>query len=223
MEVDEEEMKMEIVELTIYIDHYNETIVFYKEVIGLSVKNETERQITFHVGTSLLTLHQADEDASNYYHFAFNIPPNLFLSAKTWLSERVKLAKEEQDDEINFAEAKAKAVYFEDPAGNIVELIARQTSAIANASSFQVTHLINISEIGIATNNVIKLANQLLDKGIPVRNNESIHREKYLNFFGEYKDGVYIITAPVGRRWIFSEKAALEAPMIIRTNKGTIE
>lgn len=217
-----EEKRMQIKELTIYVGNYNETRKFYEEVMGLNVYKESKQQITFQVGTSLLTIQEEIEQAS-FYHFAINIPPNLLQSAKVWLSNRVKLAMEEGEDEVDFKEAKAKAIYFEDPSGNIVELIARKTSAVASESHFHKAHFLNISEVGIVTNHIIELAQQLQDKGIPVRNNESIKHEKYLNFFGEYEDGVYIIVAPVGRRWIFSNKYAKEAPIIIRTDRGTIQ
>ncbi|WP_078394761.1 VOC family protein [Shouchella patagoniensis] len=196
---------MQIKQLSIFVPSYDKTITFYKHVIGLHPLHETVDTTTFSVGKSRFTIHR-DDAGSNYYHFAFNIPPNLFNEAKTWAKARVPLSTEENQNEIEFVSAKAKSFYFEDPSGNIVECIARETTPNAKETAFKSSHLLEISEIGVATNQMKKLVTQLQAMNIHIRNNEDIHYETYLNFFGEYHDGVYIILSPIGRRWIFPIK-----------------
>ncbi len=50
----------------------------------------------------------------------------------------------------------ADNLYFYDPAGNILELIARHTLDNKSNKAFNAQSLLNISEIGIATNDVAK-------------------------------------------------------------------
>ncbi|GAF20331.1 hypothetical protein JCM19046_5056 [Bacillus sp. JCM 19046] len=147
----------------------------------------------------------------------------MFLKAKEWTKKRVILLRERGQDDVHFTDDMAKAIYFEDPAGNIVEFIAREeTTPNASEEEFTIGHVSGISEIGLSSNQLKVDANQLLSMGIPVRNDEVIHYSSYLTFFGEYTDGVYIILAPVGRRWLFSKKEAIACPILIETDRGTI-
>ncbi|WP_054709452.1 glyoxalase/bleomycin resistance/dioxygenase family protein [Bacillus sp. JCM 19041] len=211
---------MLIKQLSIFVPSYNQTIEFYKNVIGLNPIRETTDLTSFSVGKSNFTIHR-DDAGTNYYHFAFNIPPNLFNEAKTWTEARVTLSKEDNQNEIEFVSAKAKSFYFEDPSGNIVEFIARETTPAAKETDFKSGHLLEISEIGVATDQMRELINQLQAIKINDRNDEAIHYETYLNFFGDYHDGVYIILSPIGRRWIFSDKQAIHTPVLIETDRGT--
>lgn len=213
---------MQIKKLHIFSSNFKETKAFYKDTIGLELKDSSENEATFVCGESELTIKQ---DSHNYYyHFAFNIPPNLFEEAKIWTKERVTLLTEDGHDEVDFTGDKAKAIYFEDPAGNIVEFIARlETTSQALEINFNAKHISGISEIGLVSNDVKQDVEELISLGIPVRHDEEIHYSTYLNFFGEYEDGVYIILAPVARKWLFSEKVARTCPIFIETERGEIE
>ena len=123
---------------------------------------------------------------------------------------------------MQFVESKAKSFYFEDPAGNIVEYIARETTAPATEEIFTPMHVVNISEIGLTSQDTKKDIERIQKLGISSKNNEPISYDQYLNFMGDYEDGVYIIVAPVGRRWIFSNKKGIVAPIFIKTNRGII-
>ena len=213
-------MKIEQIEL--YISNYDKTVWFYKNVLEFNCHSESKNTIHFKVGKSILTLHR-NEKESYYYHFAFNIPPNLFQSAKEWMRKRVSLAIDEGLDEADFEDSNANAFYFEDPAGNIVEYIARRnTTPNAGTEQFAPIYVRGISEIGISTNNIKEIVDGICSLGISSRKNEPIYYETYLNFLGEDKDGQYIIVGPLGRRWIFSNKVGIHAPVIIKTDCGTI-
>ena len=77
-------------------------------------------------------------EGDSYYHFAFNIPANKFSEAKVWAKERVSLLVEEGEDEANFVHLPAHALYFYDPAGNIVELISRQSVSEDSTETFSI-------------------------------------------------------------------------------------
>ena len=215
------EINVKIEQIELYISNYKETVSFYKNVLEFRCISENNIVTNFQTGSSVLTLHKA-ENHSYYYHFAFNIPPNLFNEAKRWIQQRISLATEEGEDEVQFVESKAKSFYFEDPAGNIVEYIARETTAPATEEIFTPMHVVDISEIGLTSQDIKKDIERIQKLGISSKNNEPISYDQYLNFMGDYEDGVYIIVAPVGRRWIFSNRKGIVAPIFIKTNRGII-
>src|SRR5262249_48564307 len=99
---------------------------FYANLLGLPVVSRMENKVVFQAGGSLLTFQQARNGWDGFYHFAFNIPENQFLEARDWLSTRVALIQDRQGkDTFKFVAWQADAMYFYDPAGNIVEFIAR--------------------------------------------------------------------------------------------------
>ena len=212
---------MKIRQVELFIANFEDTQSFYREQLEWNLLDASEGKVTFQIGESLLVLHQ-DEESRHYYHFAINIPPNLFQSAKHRVQERVALLTEDGDDEADFTESRAKAFYFADPAGNIIEYIARSTTPIAeNTLEFSLQNLIGISEIGVSASDMRLVLDELMAMGIHPRNNQETHEHTYLNFMGEAEDGNYIIVGPVGRRWIFSDKPGREAPVIIKTDRGT--
>ena len=212
---------MKIQQVELFIANFEHTLSFYRDQMEWNLLDVADGKATFQIGESLLVLHQ-DEESKHYYHFALNIPPNLFQSAKRWVQERVALSTEDGEDEADFTESKAKAFYFEDPAGNIIEYIARATTPTAdNTQEFSPKHLVGISEIGVSASDMRTVLDELMEMGITPRNNQKIHEHTYLNFMGEAEDGNYIIVGPVGRRWIFSDKPGKVTPIIIRTDRGT--
>lgn len=215
-------MKIEKVQLQ--ISNFDETVQFYQDTLQFKLVSATENSAIFQIGDSELELIKDQEDNLHYYHFAFNIHWNLFKEAKNWLSERVELLREDGEDEIDFTgRTQANACYFEDPAGNIVEYIARRvTSPTSNEQEFTPNNVLSISEISLTTNKIEQMAEKLKEMNIPVRDNEELSVDQYLNFMGEYDDGAFILLGPVGRRWLFSTKLAVESPVTIYTNRGVI-
>ncbi len=136
----------------------------------------------------------------------------------------MKLLKEDGIDEVDFdGRTQANSCYFEDPAGNIVEYISRrETSPTSIDHDFSTNNVLCISEIGLSTNKISEYAEQMQKIGIPVRDNEDLSYNTYLNFMGEYEDGSFIILGPLGRRWLFSTKGAIAAPVTIHTDRGVV-
>ncbi|WP_445486440.1 VOC family protein [Niallia sp. 03133] len=214
---------MIINKVEIYISNFEKTVQFYEQTLQFKLISYVGNSASFQIGESVLEFHK-DEMNNHYYHFAFNIHSNLFKQAKTWLAERVELLKEDREDEVYFEGiTKANACYLEDPAGNIVEYIARvETSPTSAAKVFSTSNVLSISEIGLSTNELEKYAEQIQTLGIPVRNNRQLYYDTYLNFMGEYEEGAFIILGPLGRRWIFSNKVSVATPVVIHTDRGII-
>ncbi len=131
---------------------------FYSEVLACQIVAETADKFTVQTGNSLLTFQKTHLVGQKpCYHFAFNVPSNQINDAFNWLKSRnidvLPTAKNDEDDSLvyiaNFDEWQADAVYFHDPAGNIVEFIARQEFARPSAKPFSAESIVSISEIAV--------------------------------------------------------------------------
>ena len=109
-----------------------------------------------------LVFTQARADFDGAYHFAFNIPENQFHAAKAWISQRSPLLRDESGkDEFNSESWNSDSVYFKDAAGNVLEFIARHNLKSTADRDFDSKQILNISEIGLPSENVIGFANEL--------------------------------------------------------------
>jgi catechol-2,3-dioxygenase len=135
---------------------------FYATALQLPVQEATNKTLALEVGRSQLVFEPSSANWDGFYHFAFDIPENQFGEAKTWLSQHVPLISDAGgEDEFDFVAWNAHAMYFYDPAGNIVELIARHDLANGSERSFGGHSLLGISEIGLATDDVAGTASLL--------------------------------------------------------------
>jgi len=142
---------------------------FYVHVLELPV-NLTAEKLEVRVGKTILVFTQVQPDFDGAYHFAFNIPENQFHNAKIWISSRIPLLHDETGkDEFESASWNSHSVYFKDAAGNVLEFIARHNLKNAVIREFDSHQILNISEIGLPSEDVIAFANELCTKlNIPV-------------------------------------------------------
>jgi hypothetical protein len=134
---------------------------FYENILELPVKL-TSSNLEVRAGQTELIFTQAPADFDEAYHFAFNIPENQFRAAKKWISERIPLLRDESGkDEFNSESWNSDSVYFKDAAGNVLEFIARHNLKNAVDGDFDGSQILNISEIGLPSENVIGFANEL--------------------------------------------------------------
>ncbi|MBK9924117.1 MAG: hypothetical protein IPP66_02395 [Anaerolineales bacterium] len=137
---------------------------YYSNVLGLPVELSTER-LEVKVGSTALVFTQADADFDGAYHFAFNIPENQFHASKEWIASRVPLIKDtEGGDEFVSESWNSQSIYFKDAVGNILEFIARHNLKNAVFGEFDSDQILNVSEIGLSSDDVIALANELCVK-----------------------------------------------------------
>nr|WP_202128753.1 ring-cleaving dioxygenase [Paenibacillus dendrobii] len=190
---------------------------FYQDTLGVPVIAEEDGLFSLRIGDTLLTFEQAAE-GQPFYHYAFNIPENQFKEAKAWLSNRVTLNREEGEDEADFESWNASAVYFEDPAGNIVELIARHNLNNASGEPFNANSLLCVSEIGIVRDDVRLFVEELQSKGFPK------WREGNDGFVPVGDEHGLLIVVKKDRRWFFAEKDSEIFPLSISIRgKGIME
>ena len=123
---------------------------FYQRGLGFPVLAEQKDRITFGAGTTKLTFVSADR-GKPFYHVAFNIPENKHGKSIAWLK-----ANNIGIHSINhFRHWNAHAVFFLDPAQNLLEFIARHD--LRNAASGDFTpkrDALCASEIAFIVNDV---------------------------------------------------------------------
>ncbi|HLG41379.1 MAG TPA: hypothetical protein VI461_16995, partial [Chitinophagaceae bacterium] len=179
---------------------------FYENILGLSTESLTGREIKIKIGSTELVFRQA-KAADPFYHFAINIPANKIEEAKTWLKGKAELIWIDQykSDIADFTSWHAKSVYFYDPAGNILELIARFDLDNKTNESFSSAQFLSVSEIGLV------FKEDELDK-----RTEALLQQYHLSYFDkqpplpQFKavgddEGLFIIV-PENRNWFPTSK-----------------
>ena len=144
---------------------------FYENMLELPTKRSSAG-LEVKAGKTNLVFIQAPTNFDGAYHFAFNIPENQFHAAKSWISGRIPLLHEESGkDEFRSESWDSDSLYFKDTAGNVLEFIARHNLKNAVDGDFDREQILNISEIGLPSENVIGFANELgTSLGLPVFN-----------------------------------------------------
>lgn len=128
-------------------------------------------------------------------HFAVNV--GRFDDAVAWARGQAELIEED----VPFEAWRARAAYYFDTAGNLVELIARE-----RAPGHEL--LIEVSEIGLPVADVGAAVEFLeAELGLP---HFSGDREGFSAVGDDH--GLFILV-PVGRAWLFTDRPATDAPV----------
>ena len=136
--------------------------VFYAEKIGFTVISETPRAFSIQAGLTRIDFSEAEKGTRPFYHFAFNITENKIRSAYAWQSARTPImtisanlqADGYPEGIVDFSHWNAHAVYFLDPAGNVVEYIARHDLQNPSAGGFSTKDILYASEIALIVDDV---------------------------------------------------------------------
>ncbi len=143
---------------------------FYTDTIGLQLIAEQTDHFSFRAGeTTIRFIKTAEENAAPFYHFAFNIPENKILKAREWQLKRTalsatpsQLVDENYPKDIrHFQHWNAHSVFFWDPAGNLVEYIARHDLKNRADGEFSSRDLLCASEIAFIVQDTETIANEI--------------------------------------------------------------
>jgi len=146
------------------------------------------------------------EDGEPFHHFALLVPGDRFDAARAWAEERFELA----GGVFDFESWDAQAVYFLDPAGNIVELIAhRGLEENGRSGAFAPEEIVGLSELGIVGDKRALLA-ELEASGLELWDGELDDPDR-LAFVGE--KGRTLILAEPGRGWLPTGRPAEAHPV----------
>ncbi len=156
---------MLIAEMTLPSKDLDKQAVYYADVLGLPVRRAMEK-VLIQGGESRLQFQQAAASWDAHFHFAFEVPNNRFEQAKDWLQRRATLLKDQSGrDTFRHTGWKADSVYFKDPAGNVLEFIAREQADTASGEEFfRPENILRISEFGIAAEDVPALVGDISRK-----------------------------------------------------------
>lgn len=210
---------MRINKATLACKNLNEMEVFYCETLGFPLRTKSSTHLEIAIGESVLVFELDSNLKQKQYHFAFNIPGNLFIEAKQWIQSYVTLLEDEGENEVYFKNADAHSLYFYDPEENVVELMARHLlNPEKQVAFFSAKDIQNISEMSLTSDEVEAVGNTIIDAGIPVLGTDLIV-EKDLNFMGEKDSNAFVLLVPTGRVWYFSTKAAKVSPICIEINE----
>ena len=146
---------------------------FFGNVLELPTQLSSS-SLLVQAGRSEIVFKQAPSDFRGAYHFAFNIPENQFQGAKKWIMNRTSLLHDKSGKEDFESKSwDSDSVYFLDAAGNILEFIARHTLRNTAMGDFDSHQILNVSEIGLPSEDVIGFANALCTRlGVSVYKQE---------------------------------------------------
>lgn len=147
---------MQIKHITLHTTALAYQQVFYHQILGFPLVCSDTESFTLQAGDSTLTFRKSN-DGAHIHHFAFNIPSEQFEEAVEWAMERVDLLAYQGQSYLDFSESSwdARALYFYDVGGNIVEFIGRRRYVPQYVpQQFSIRSIQCISEIGIASPNM---------------------------------------------------------------------
>ncbi|TKI50073.1 MULTISPECIES: VOC family protein [Lysinibacillus] len=213
---------MKISKIKLYAYDLHKMREFYCTLLGFELLDEGTHFFDIAAGESKVRFEKIEASVAKQYHFAFNIPSNLFQLAKKWAKERVDVLSLDGVDEVYFKTIDAYSCYFYDAENNVVELIARQQiNPSVNADTFSIQHILNIAEINLTTDAIADLVDRLKEYDITPLKGEDI-RPDALTFMGNYEESAHLLIGPSERLWYFSTRKAIISPIQIEVNKEIV-
>jgi len=204
---------LQIKELTLCTDNISSVKDFYGNVLSLKINSEDDNYIEYQTGETVL-IFKEDKSINPHYHFAFNIPANKIEEAKEWMNGKAELLPIEDNNYIaDFENWKAKSIYFNDTIGNIVEFIVRFDLQNDTAEKFDSSYILNISEMGIVTNDVTAVTDKLKNKYKVFDFVKSVNSDSF-SAMGDDK-GLFIV-AIENRNWYPTKVPSQKSPFEIK-------
>jgi catechol-2,3-dioxygenase len=202
---------------------------FYCSTLGLALADSDDHSFTVQIGQTELEFRRHTGKLHPVYHFAINIPANKIEEATTWLLQRATLipADDASNYIIDFPDWNAKSVYFFDPAGNILELIARFDLKNATEEPFSSRQFLSISEVAL-----------VVEAGELDAKTKQLLTDFNLSYFSKQPpletfraigdDEGLLIVVPEGRAWYptkdkMSERAPLKVYFSHNSTDGLLE
>ncbi len=157
--------KRGIVQLRLHSGDLEKMRVFYAGTMGFET-DMAQGALLVQAGSTLIEFKQPEPRLQSsdipYYHIAWAIPENKFALAKAWLQERTQLLRHPDGrDEFHFRRVNRHGVYFADPAGNILELIARHNLSDGTDGPFTLADILYVNHFGFVVDDVAKTIAQI--------------------------------------------------------------
>jgi hypothetical protein len=145
---------------------------FYGKTLDLLIRANRQDQFGVEAGETRLTFAAdaaKDPGGTPFYHFAFNIPENKIRQALEWQQKRTPVltvpepyrAAGYPPEVMEHRGWNAHSIFFTDPAGNVIEYIARHDLKNGDTIPFSWADLLYVSEIGLIVDDVAAEAARL--------------------------------------------------------------
>ncbi|RYC67272.1 VOC family protein [Spirosoma sordidisoli] len=195
---------MKLLDLDLYTTDLTATRHFYVRRLGLPVLSRSYDHLTLMIGWTRLTFHLTNRPVAPY-HLAINVPRSS-LDVVMYYFDLDYLDTDRPDNIIaDLPDWRAKACYFYDGTGNLLEFIAR-TDLPLDDPNLTINDLFQgVSEIGIGTEDVASTACQLQRRfGVPPFSRSA----PTADFTALGDDNGLFILSKVGRNWLFTNTPA---------------
>lgn len=201
---------MKLKEIHLYTDNLEETAGFYAGIMGLPVRSGNT-SLHIQAGETLLVFNTS-EKLKPIYHIAFDIPNNKLEEAHSLMKGKVGIlfvSDEDNETIADFSGWNAKSFYFRDNNGNILEYITRYDRKKTSDRNFNGLSILNISEIGLVTDDVPGLASEITEKyGVKIYPKQP--PQEHFAVMGD-EEGLFIL-ASANRTWFPTMKKAGSYP-----------
>jgi len=184
---------------------------FYGARLDLEQVEQASGHVTFRIGEARLEFRPGGTES--FYHFALLAPGNRFDALLDWAGERTTLLPDPDGADVvfDFTRWGARACYFHDPVGNIVELIAHRGIGETSAEgSFEAEELLGFSELGLVGDRRTMASALRRELGLQLWDG-SLELEGGLAFVGE--PARTLILCPSGRPWLPTGRPAEAHPV----------
>jgi len=198
---------MKINEITLLSKNTQKLKTFYHSILELPII-ETSKGFTVILRHSKINF-IIDKEAKPY-HFAITIPANKIIESLQWLKQKVQILKDGANEIIDFPAWNAESVYFYDADKNIVEFISRKSLDNSSTELFSSEDLLNVSEMGLATENFESTRNLLISR---LDLKDYGFRSDTFNALGD-ENGLIILINKDQKKWIPTNDKAFASPFI---------
>ena len=145
---------------------------FYGKTLDLRVMDERADRFTVEAGETRITFVTSPDTVDGrapFYHFAFNISETKIVKALEWQKARTPMlaipephrAAGFPPEVVGYPQWNAHSVFFLDPAGNVIEYIARHDMKDGDDSAFSWADILYASEIGLVVDDVAAAADAI--------------------------------------------------------------
>jgi hypothetical protein len=202
---------MKITRVSAQVTNAHSAAEFFENILGLAVES-VPGAVVVTIGSTLLELVE-NPKAEGDHHFAVTIPSNKFTEAKQWLLQRAVLLGTPQSDEFEGPPGwNTRSIYFAGPDRSVLELIIRRDLDNATTGPFSSDDLLCISEVGVASPDVLALATFLTEAADVL--SYGADPESSFSAAGD-TDGLLILVSP-GRAWFpTTDRLATTSPISI--------
>lgn len=197
---------MEIESVTFATRKISEMRTFYSDTLELPLVRDDSLDVR--AGSTVLSFESGE---SGTYHFAFRVDAPI-ESVASWLEQRISLHDYRGEKVIHFEFIDADVVYFDDPAGNVLEFVSYADHA---SHPFTPERIVNVTEVGLPVPNVRRTVDQL-ESSLGITMWGELGAPEGITRVGN-ANGRFIV-APTGRPWFPTGRESTVGPITVEAD-----